>query len=99
MSYPKIMTHPAYFKGGPGQVVTDVRGRVMEAHGPATRFSPVTVQNEDQEERHKAMGYLSTDEAPIARAYQPYPCWMKGVNGEELARDEDHEKHLVSPRV
>lgn len=60
--YPMIMTHPNARQGKAVPINKDAAGqpsRVVDYQGVPAFMPPVTVNNEDQEERHKAMGYLA----------------------------------------
>ncbi len=66
-TYPKTLAHPSYkpaeVKAVP--VTSSITGRtIIDHYGTPDRYPPVTVNNEDQEERHRAMGYIEYGEAP-----------------------------------
>lgn len=77
--YPKQMVHPHAKKA----VITTVEGhdpgtgrKFMDYHGTPDKFPPLTVTNLEQEERHRAMGYILSTETVHMTSYQPYPMWM-----------------------
>lgn len=96
--YPMVMTHPNARKG---QAVPIQNGRVKDYAGVPDFMPPVTVNNEDQEERHAAMGYRPAGMAdpsaysqqvvapqPVGFAPQEYPKWVNGT----LVNDRDEEE-------
>lgn len=63
--YPKTMHHPSY---------TPARLGVGDRDGVPARFSPVEVKTPDQEEQHRALGYLLDGESPShVDGYHEYP--------------------------
>jgi len=65
--YPKTMQHPSYKPAVVKEVpvTSSITGRtIKDYYGTPDRYPPVTVNNEDQEERHRAMGYIEYGEAP-----------------------------------
>ncbi len=99
--YPKHLVHPAYRASEIKPVVKQVPGTgktITDYHGTPDRYPPVTVNNEDQEARHRAMGYLEFGEAPPKMtAFNEYPLvlthpeYLEPTAPETLAkRDENN---------
>lgn len=99
--YPKAMVHPNY---APAVVERPSPGRpLLPGEAPqaakAAVFPPVTVMNEDQEEYHKSLGYLSTGGDPAGHepalppGYEPqeYPKWV----GDQLVNCAEEEAALA----
>lgn len=107
--YPKLMTHPAYDPGSIGEEVRSPSGFVYYRNGRPVRLPPVTVHNTDDEEYHKAIGYVpsgKSDPAAFARAFavtpatanyepQEYPKWV----GDVLVQNEEEENALLETQV
>jgi hypothetical protein len=87
--YPKVMNHPGY---QPAVVARPTLGKpLLPGEEPrsakAAVFPPVTVNNEDQEGQHAALGYVSAGGDPSAHEpappadYEPkeYPKWVGDV--------------------
>lgn len=96
--YPKVMTHPNAVKAKITAVEsTDAAGRTVRDYmGTADRFPPVTVTNADQEERHRAQGYVTQKDQVKQQQYEDYPVWLKHPKTEEtmLATSAQHEAEL-----
>ncbi len=93
--YPVQMVHPKFapaiisgYTGALGNAVDDAPGR------PA-RFPPVTVETEDQEEQHRARGYLRLGEAAkTVDGYHAYPKILRHPEHEEKTPDETHATNI-----
>lgn len=91
--YPKHMTHPQYHPGSIGVEKTGAGGFKYWEGGTSVKFPPVLVHNQDDEEFHKAKGYISDAKSDINafnRAHavaashtnyvpQEYPKWVGNV--------------------
>lgn len=99
--YPMMMSHPHYRKAKMEKVSPELPDRKSDWRQVATeQFPPVMVHTEDQEEQHKAKGYVpngTSDPAAYADAVadapapdyeaDEYPKWVHGV----LCEDVDAE--------
>ena len=78
--YPKTLFHPLAKQGKPVAVAgrDPVSGmKFTDYVGSPDRFQPVTVNNPDQEQGHRAMGYLAEGETPETVGYMAYPMMME----------------------
>ena len=92
--YPKAMVHPGYH---PAKIVRPGKwGEPVTAAPAPDSFPPVTVNNEQQEEMHRAMGYREQGEAPPPMIdYSEYPLMLvhpehvDGVPAQSFARKDE----------
>lgn len=105
--YPMVMTHPNARKGEAVPTQIDASGqksRVTDYIGRPDFMPPVTVNNQDQEERHVAMGYLPAGQsnptaydqqanAPQPAGYEAheYPKWI----GDKLVNSIEEEQAIT----
>lgn len=109
--YPKHMIHPGYKPGEIGQEIKSPHGFSYHVGGTAIRFPPVLATNADQEEMHKAEGYVSigpSDPAAFARAVAvqsgpvenyvaaQYPKWIAAL-GRAVESAEEEAEALGQP--
>ena len=103
MTYPKTLRHPAEhrarsrstgrFDPNTGQPLPESR---QEFQGEGDRFAPVTVYSQEQEEQHRAMGYLEAGETPAKPATAEYPLCMTCPNQEpRIVNTPAEEKALA----
>jgi hypothetical protein len=104
--FPKTMTHPAHQRGASIPIPTvDAAGRtVVDYQGTPDRFPPVVVNNSDQEEQHRAMGYIAFGEhAATAAAYQEYPKMLTHPEYEPavemILEQRNGANQVISPGV
>ena len=74
--YPKVMHHPAAAAAKLIPVVTQYPSgkTITDYHSEPARYLPVTVENEDQEARERARGYLPHGEkGPPVAGYSEFP--------------------------
>lgn len=91
-NYPKTMVHP-HFRKGTAAVVEGVdpnSGRKYKDYqGTADRLPPLFVENDQQEDRARAKGYLDHGEAPAAIAEgTEYPLMMVHPEHVDAVPDE-----------
>ena len=83
--YPKVMTHPNAVKAQITAIESrDAAGRVVRDYtGTADKFPPVTVSNKDQEDRHRAQGYVTAEDQVKQQSYEDYPVWLRHTETQE----------------
>ncbi|GAC1664548.1 MAG: hypothetical protein PVS3B2_00330 [Candidatus Dormibacteraceae bacterium] len=114
--YPMVMNHPNYQPATMHRVNNGTPGMKGEAwagdmQGTPVKFPPVTVNNEDQEEYHRAQGYVSAagDEHefnvarnnlnPTGYAFQEYPKWIDDGTPEGVTVTTPEEEGALRSRM
>jgi len=78
-AYPKNLYHPAYnagIAGKPLSAVEILEGKAAVSGTPC-RYPPVTVRNEDEEDRYRATGYMAQGESPVIVGFSDYPKMLR----------------------